>query len=228
MSFSRAKPVLLVGEALEQAMRGIGMRVGPATSMPASSDIELTLCSVSAAALPSDYRLLGVLVAWLEVHHARVNVPRLKRLIRNEDGPVFRAWWASIAKWLKRGDARWKALVALYKGKPLFLEDAEIGELQLQRLGSDPRFEKSALRIHAKLLRARTEDVDDPVQLARRHPLYLRRLQLGSNYRADVWAALDQAPHATVADIARSAGCAYETARLVAEDWRTARAAQAA
>jgi hypothetical protein len=40
-----------------------------------------------------------------------------------------------------------------------------------------------------------------------------------------VWAALDQRPDATVAEIARSVGCAYETARSVAEDWRTARAA---
>jgi hypothetical protein len=103
-----------------------------------------------------------------------------------------------------------------------------VTQLQLERVGSDPRFERSALRVHAKLLRSRAEDVDDPVQLASRHPVYLKRIQLGANYRADVWAALDAHPHATVAEIARHAACAYETARSVAEDWRIAQAAAAA
>ncbi len=81
------------------------------------------------------------------------------------------------------------------------------------------------LRVHAKLLRSRLADVDDAVQLASRHPVYLKRLQLGPTYRADVWAALDDEPTATPAAIARRVGCAYETARAVADDWKTARLA---
>src|SRR4051812_5675081 len=101
----------------------------------------------------------------------------------------------------------------------------EVTALQLKRVGPDPRFEHSSLQVHAKLLRSRPDDVESSVQLAVRHPVYLRRVQLGANYRADVWAALDRDPTATVASVARRAGCAYETARIVAEDWRTARAA---
>jgi hypothetical protein len=104
------------------------------------------------------------------------------------------------------------------------LDDAEVTALQLRRLGADPRFAGSALRVHQKLLRARASDIDDPVQLASRHHLYRKRVEIGANYRADVWAALDQRPDATAAEIARAVGCAYETARSVADDWRTVRA----
>jgi hypothetical protein len=113
----------------------------------------------------------------------------------------------------------------LYRGPALALDDEEITELQIKRVGEDPRFAGSALRVHAKLLRSRAADVDDSVQLAGRHRGYLRRLQLGANYRADVWAALDADADATAAEVARRVGCAYETARGVVEDYRVVMAA---
>lgn len=227
MAFSRSMPALLRARELDNAMRSIGMRLGAATRGGAPGDLELTLASTAASALPGDYRVLGVLLAWLEVHHARVNVPRLARILAHVDKrPVFRAFWAAVGHWLASTDARFRVLERLYRSaSAIDLDDHMVTELQLQRVGPDPRFEGSVLRVHAKLLRSRPADVDDAVQLASRHPVYLKRLQLGPTYRADVWAALDDDPTATPATIARRVGCAYETARAVAEDWTTARLA---
>ena len=69
-------------------------------------------------------------------------------------------------------------------------------------------------------------DVEKPAVLAAQHPLYFGRLLLGPNYRADVWAALDEQPDATPAQVARMVGCAYETARSVAKDWALAQSVE--
>jgi hypothetical protein len=226
MPFSRREPEFLEGASLDAALRDIGVRLGRANAAEAlEADIEQTVVSSARAALPTDFRLLGLLVAWLEVHHKHVNVPKLLRLARADARPIARAWWSAIGTWLGRQDARWKALAALHRGVPLDLDDPEITALQLQRLGPDPRFASTTLRVPQKLLRARRSDVEDPVLLASRHRLYRKRVEFGANYRADVWAALDRQPDATAADVARKVGCAYETARAVAEDWHTARAA---
>lgn len=226
MSFSRTTPTLLSDAELDAAMRSIGMRVGTPSQNCKSADIEVTLVSVAAAALPTDYRLLSVLTTWFDVHHARVNVPRLHRMISQKtELPLLCAFWSAVGSWLERSDARWNVFTKQYAGNPLELEDPEITELQLQRLGPDPRFAGSALRIHAKLLRLRPSDVESPVELASHHHTYLKRIELGASYRADVWAALDEEPSANPAAIARRVGCAYETARSVAEDWRLARLA---
>ena len=45
-------------------------------------------------ALPTGYRTLGVVTAWLDMRHLHVNVPRLLRLVdRAELSPVARAYW---------------------------------------------------------------------------------------------------------------------------------------
>jgi hypothetical protein len=226
MSFSRSTPAKLHADALAEAMRGVGFRLGPPSSrVPA--DLELTLVSAAAQALPRDYRVLGVVVAWLEVHGPRVNVPRLLRFADELcEERLERAWWAAVGAWMGRSDARWRTLTRLHEGDPLDLDDAEITTMQIRRGGEDERFAGSALRVYAKLLRSRVDDVDPPALLASRHPLYMRRLQLGANYRADVWAALDERPEATPAEIARAVGCAYATALAVVQDWRLVREAE--
>jgi len=228
MSFSRARPELLVGESLGAAMRSIGLRIGPLTPDTEPADIEQTLVSAVHAALPRDFRVLGVVLAWLEVHGAWVNVPRLGRFLKLTHAPAERAFWAAVGQWLGRHDARWRVLVAGYPGPRLSLDDAEITALQVARAGEDLRFVDSSLQVPAKLLRSRVEDVDDPVLLGKRHPVYLQRIAFGPSYRADVWAALSLRPHASAAELARSVGCAYETARAVVRDWQTVAAVRAA
>jgi hypothetical protein len=229
MPFFRAQPASPSAQSLDAALRGIGIRVGLVTRSAEPADIETTLAAAVEHALPRDYRLLGLIVAWLNAHHARVNVPRLGRLVTRNDvaGVLERAFWAAIGRWLGARDTRWRALERLYRGAPLDLDDPESNAIQLQRVGADPRFAGSALRVHAKLLRSRAADVDTSEQLAARHPLYRKRLELGANYRADVWHALEHNRDATPAQIARIVGCAYETARSVAEDFRLLQRAQA-
>jgi hypothetical protein len=227
MPFSRREPEFLEPASLDAALRDIGVRLRRAggAAETVEADIERTLVSGARAALPLDFRLLGLLVAWLEVHHKHVNVPKLLRLARADVRPIARAWWSAVGAWLGRQDARWKALTTLYRGEPLDLDDPEVTVLQLRRVGADARFAGTTLRVAQKLLRARHSDVEDPVLLASRHRLYRKRVEFGANYRADVWAALDGQPDATAAEVARKVGCAYETARAVAEDWHLARAA---
>jgi len=222
MPFSRTQPEPEVIGSLDAALRSVGIRVGSTPASREPADIELTLTSAVEQALPRDYRLLAVIVTWLEEHHARVNVPRLGRVVKRKAAgdPLVSAFWAAIGHWLGAHDTRWLAMKRLYVGKTLDLDDTEITAMQLQRAGADPRFAGSPLRVHAKLLRSRAADVDTSEQLAGRHPLYRKRLELGANYRADVWYALERDPQATPAQIARKVGCSYETARSVAEDFR--------
>jgi hypothetical protein len=220
MPFSRVQPTSPSGSQLDAALRSIGVRIGRVAPQE-SADIELTLVAAVERALPRDYRLLGVLLAWLAEHQARVNVPRLRRMIREGSAdPLVRAFWSAVATWLKTNDIRWRPLVSVYRGKALDLDDPEITRLQLKRVGSDSRFLGSALRVHAKLLRSRVADVDTREQLASRHAVYRRRIEMGPSYRADAWAALEQRPAATPAQVARQIGCAYETARATVEDFR--------
>jgi hypothetical protein len=228
MPFFRTQPQPTAAESLNADLRSIGMRIGSTPASRDPADIESTLVSAVEQALPHDFRLLGVIVGWLEAHHARVNVPRLGRFIkRGMQASTLPAFWEAMGHWLGATDARWRALERLYHGDPLDLDDPEITALQLARVGADPRFEASALRVYAGLLRSRAADVDTIEQLAARHPQYRKRLEFGANYRADVWCALERSPKATPAEIARIVGCAYETARSVAEDFRVLERARA-
>ena len=130
MSFSRSTPPLLQSGALDASLRGIGMRLGSRGQAPVAADLEVTLVSGTQRSLPSDYRALGVLVAWLEVHQARVNVPRLLRLVRDASKtPLERAWWASIGSWLGQEDVRWKRMTRVYDGPALDLDDrSDLGD----------------------------------------------------------------------------------------------------
>ncbi len=214
---------LLSGPELDSALRSCGLRLGRGRSVD-DADIELTLASVARDGLPSDYRLIGILAAWLEVHHDRVNVVRLKRIIRqSKPSPLEGAWWSTVGRWLGQNDSRWASFRKLHRGKATGLEgDEELTSLMLQRHGVDQRFAEGPLRIHAKLLRSRWQDVDSVEQLARRHAIYRSRIFHGTNYRADVWAELDRDDQRSIADVARAVGCAYESARAVAADWRIA------
>jgi hypothetical protein len=225
MAFSRTKFTLVHAPELDRAMRNIGLRIGAASWQGPPADIEVTLASVVREALPTDYRLLAVLLAWLDRHHGRVNVPRLGRVLSEVDSTsTERALWAAIGHWLGRSDSRWDALTKLYKGPRVDLGDPLSTELAIRRHGEDPRFVDAPVRVDAKILRSRPSDVYTEAQVAERHPVYRARLLHGPTHRADVWAALDQDPERSVAEVAHAVGCAYASAHQVAADWRLARA----
>ena len=79
----------------------------------------------------------------------------------------------------------------------------------------------------AGILRDRKEDVLSPIELARRHGAYRRRILLGPSYRADMWAELDRDPGLSVAELARLSYGSFATAWHVKRDWEVLEKSQA-
>ncbi len=218
MAFSRAfvPPAAPAPDALTSAMVGIGM--GFAAPAAAAPNIEDTLLFASVEAMErDDLRVLALLVTWFGVHHPRVNADRLTRLLTTRASARVRALWSALARW-QAGDRRFARLAALYDG-PRADVLASGTDFQLRRHGEDPRFEGSALRVPANVLRDRPADVFTPAQLARRHRAYRWRVVIGPTYRADMWAALEEEPDLSTADLARRAHGSFATAWHVKRDF---------
>jgi hypothetical protein len=80
-------------DALTEDMAGIGMNLGGRANHRAN--IENTLFFASEEGMdPADLRVLSILVTWLGVHGARVNVDRLAKLIEAGGSKRVRAFWA--------------------------------------------------------------------------------------------------------------------------------------
>ena len=231
MSFYRKTPSLLEGEELDRALRALGFRLGARNSksdtVRAARCIEQTLVSASDQGLArSNYRLLGVLVAWLEQHKRRVLVPKLRRmLLVRRDQELLLAFWATMARWLEVEDNRWKTISDLYQGPPMDLDPVGT-DIQLRRRGEETRFTLGPLRVYQGLLRPRAADVDPPQKVAAQHPIYRQRVHAGTSYRADAWAALERQPSLSTSGLAQLIGCAYNTAKQVKADWELLASAQ--
>ena len=218
MGFSRAVPPVSPPEAdtLTEDMAGIGMNLGGRANHRAN--IENTLFFASEEGMDrADLRVLSVLVTWLGVHGARVNVDRLARLIEAGGSKRVRAFWAGVGRWLAK-DRRYSRLIRLPKGEPVDLLDVGTS-FQIRRHGEDPRFEESALRVPANVLRDRPADVMTPGQLARNHRAYSWRIVIGPTYRADMWAEMEGTPGLKAAEIARKTYGSFATAWQAKRDW---------
>ncbi len=224
MAFSRAatsEPTPTPDE-LTAHMVGIGMSF--AAKADAGADIERTLLHASALGMDEgDLRVLAVLTTWLGVHHTHVNADRLVRLVGGHPSERVRAYWAAIATWLKK-DRRLARLAGAYEGAPLGLLPTGT-EFQVKRRGEDERFAASILRVPKGTLRDRHEDVASPEVLVRHHAGYRNRVLMGPSFRADVWTAIQRAPHLSIADLARKASCSFATAWQAVQDYRLLRAA---
>ena len=206
--------------ALTGQMVGIGMNFG---AMPIrDADIEETLLLASEVGMiEGDLRVLTVLVLWLDVHQARVNVDRLVRAVRDHPEVRVRAFWAAVGGWLRK-DRRFSRLSSIYQGPRLDL--LPVGtDFQIARRGEDERFAETCLQIPAGTLRRREGDIMTPDQLARRHAGYRNRVRMGPTWRADVWTALEAEPDLTAAQAARQVGCAFATAWAVKQDFELIR-----
>jgi len=203
-------------------MVGLGMNLA-ADPLP-DANIEDTLIYASEIAmLEDDLRVLGLLMLWLDVHHAHVNADRLVRVLPRHQAPRVRALWASIAQWLSH-DRRLSRLRGAYEGSSLELLPVGTA-FQLERKGEDDRFVGSALLVTAGTLRQRASDVLSRVELARIHAGYRTRVLMGPSWRADVWAALEADPSLTAAEAARRAYCSFATAWQVKRDFEVLREA---
>ena len=218
MGFSRAvQPAEpLQAEALTSAMVGIGMCF--AAPAHAEANIESTLLFASVEAMErDDLRVLSVLATWLGVHAAWINADRLTRLIQHHQSPRVRAFWSAFAIWQGK-DRRFARLAAVHEGGRVDL--LPVGtEFQTRRHGEDERFAGTALRVPANALRDRVADVLSSEELAQRHRAYRYRVMMGPSYRADMWAALEEEPSLTAAQLARRAHGSFATAWHVKRDF---------
>ena len=218
MPFSRKEAAadLPVGPNLTADMVGIGMLfAAEASDQP---NIEDTILAASIEGLENDdLRVLAVLTTWIEVHHPRVNADRLLRSLKTNHAPRALAYWSSIGSWLGK-DRRLARLTALYDGPGIDMLRTGT-TFQLARRGEDSRFQGTSLRVPAGILRDRRSDVLSPVELARRHRTYRCRIQMGPSFRADMWAALENAPHLSAAQLARRTYGSFATAWNVKQDW---------
>lgn len=219
MAYSRAlaPATTLVADELTSAMVGVGM--GFAAGAPAvEPNIEDTLLFASIDAMDrDDLRALAVLVTWFGVHRQWVNADRLTRLVAQNGSRRVRALWSALAKWQGK-DGRFARLAALDTGPRVDVLPTGTG-FQIRRHGEDPRFQGSGLRVPANVLRDRAADVLSPEVLAARHRAYRFRIMIGPTYRADVWAALEETPEASAAELARRTYASFATAWQVKRDF---------
>jgi hypothetical protein len=204
-------------------MVGIGMRF---TAEPlADNNIEDTILGASKEGMEGgDLRALGVLVVWLGVHRALINVDRLVRAVALEESQRVRVFWAAVGCWLAK-DRRFVRLQEVYAGPRIDLLPVGTA-FQLQRRGEDERFQGSALRVPRGVLRDRPGDVMSVQELARVHRGYRQRLRMGPSYRADMWAQLQRRSDLSAADLARATYGSIATAWQVRRDFEVYTAAR--
>ena len=219
MGFKRTlgPPAPLQGDALTAAMVGIGMNF--AASPSPNPNIEDTLLAASVEGLEhEDYRVLSVLVSWLEIHAAWINADRMTTLVSRQSSGRVRAFWSAVGEWLVK-DRRFARMARIYTGPRLDLL-ASGSAFHLRRSGEDLRFASGPLRIPGKVLRDRKVDVLTAAGLARKHRTYRRRILLGPSYRADMWAELEADPSIPAAELARHTYGSFATAWQVKNDWQ--------
>lgn len=218
MAFNRALAPTAPPEsdALTSAMVGIGM--GFAAPAAVEPNIEDTLFFASVEAMErDDLRVLAVLVTWFKVHARMVNADRLTRLVAERGTARVRALWSALATWQAK-DRRFARLGALYDGLRVDLQ-AVGAAFHIRKHDEDPRFLGSRLRVPANVLRDRAADVLSPRELALRHRAYRSRLRMGPTYRADVWVALEAAPHLSATELARRTYASFATAWQAKRDF---------
>lgn len=204
-------------EKLTADMAAIGMRFAarPSAKEP---NIEDTLIAASLeGVIHEDYRVLSLLVDWFGIHVERVNVDRLVKIVSLLKEERVKAFWAALAKWQQR-DWRLRKLQKVYR-RPRIDLMGEGTEFQIKRHGEDERFMGTVLRVPAKLLRHRPEDILTPQELAKRHRAYYFRVMIGPSYRADMWALIDRHPELIPAEIARQTYGSFPTAWATKRDW---------
>jgi hypothetical protein len=210
-------------ERLTSAMVAIGMRF--AASPDPHANLEDTIYFASIEGIDKgDLRVLAVLVTWFGVHHPRINVDRLTKLVANHPSLRVRALWSALATWQAK-DHRYARLATMRGGDRVDLLTSGT-DFQVRRHGEDPRFASTGLRVPANVLRDRAEDVSSPEALARRHAVYRQRVMMGPSYRADLWAALTAEPRLSASELARRTYASFASAWQVKRDFAIVAAAK--
>ena len=118
-----------------------------------------------------------------------VNADRLVRIVEGLSDNSVKAFWQSVARW-KVKDRRLARLLKLKTKESCTLP-----------------------RSHAN-----SDKILSRYDLVRRHDMYKSRVIMGPNYRADMWALLEQNPDLKAAELARLAYASFATAWGVIRD----------
>lgn len=219
MSFKRiiSPETFSSGDKLTRDLIGIGFRLkGKANSNP---NIENSLLASSFEGMAGDLRIVSLLVDWLDIHHPRINVDRLFRILKEVDEARVLAFWSAIGKW-KSADRRFSKIAKLYKGKRVPLLSSGT-EFHVQRSGEDLRFKDTPLLVpQGAGIRHRPSDILTPHELAKKHLIYYHRLLIGPTYRADMWAELELNPELTATQLAHTCYGSFATAWQVLHEWK--------
>jgi hypothetical protein len=218
MSFKRRKEPesFSTGDELTKKLIGIGFMLSGTPIY--NGNIEDTIFAASIAGMAGDFRILSLLVDWLDAHSKQVLADRLFKLANNCFDQRVKAFWKAIGKW-KKSDPRFRRFAKLYRRQRIDLLFSGT-EFHVRRSGEDVRFENSSLRVPATAgLRHRPEDVMSPSEVAKIHHAYYCRLIIGPTYRADMWAELDLEPELAAAELARRTYGSFATAWEVKRQW---------
>jgi hypothetical protein len=202
-------------DALTSDLVSIGFQLQWRPGAPAN--IEDTLIAASIEGVAGDYRILAILVDWLDQHLFNVNADRLTKLVIQQNNLRLKAFWCAIAEW-KKDDNRFKKISKLTRRRIDLLEFGT--DFIVDKKGEDPRFENTVLRVPNETLRKRERDVLSPPLVAKIHPAYRARLMIGPTYRADMWAILESNHgEVSLSDLARQAYGCFNTAIKAKKDW---------
>jgi hypothetical protein len=166
-----------------------------------------------------DFRILALIVQWVDVHEKCINHPRLLRLLQSDGTDVMtRQFWRAIAQW-KRTNRKWASFVKMDPPSSRW-ELLPVGtDFQIQRKGEDPRFVETDVCIPKGLLPVREGDVLGPQEMINFHRFYRNRIQFGVCLRADIWSYLELEPNLRSAQLAKKVGCAFASAWEVKQDF---------
>jgi len=216
MSFKRiaAAQNLKSGTALTRDLVGIGFLLSAKGSR--NPNIEDTILAASKEGIAGDFRVLGMLLDWLEQHLDYVNVDRLIRAIHSLDDRKINLFWQAVSQ-IHGTDQRLKTLRESLPQRQQNIFDLDI-DYQLKKYGEDSRFKDTVLKVPANFLRHRPQDTMPPKDLAHIHLFYYYRVMIGPSYRADMWAELELNPKLTAAELARRCYGSFATAWKVLQD----------
>ena len=207
---------------LSERLAAIGFRLAgasePAPRRGPSEDIERALLDAAAPAR-SDGRLLSLLFSWVDVHAERVNVDRLRGLLRAAGGDAdARLVTSTLAAYaLSLGRHRWKKLIAA-PAEPKHLSASAAAASAVELKGAEPWLAAHNILAARGSLRIRPADVLSVKELAKAHRGYRNRLLYGASWRADIVTAIEEGA-GTAAEIRSRVGCSYEPAHRVRREY---------
>jgi len=206
---------------LSSRLAAIGFRLAgagaPAPRRGPAEDIERALLDAAAPAR-SDGRLLSLLFSWVHVHAERVNVDRLRGMVRASGDADARLVVSALAAYAaSQGRHRWKKLISAPSG-PAHLSASAAAPSAVELKGAEPWLAAHNILAARGSLRIRPADVLSVKELAGANRQYRNRLLFGASWRADIVTAIEEGA-ATAAEIRSRVGCSYEPAHRVRREY---------